>query len=61
MPAARVKPCLRGPAATHRTLLSVPFGNVACKIAISGRVLDALGCGVSKLLRARDSSRRFQA
>ncbi len=36
---------------TRRTLLSIhPFGNVACKIAISGRVLlDALNSGVSKL------------
>jgi 2',3'-cyclic-nucleotide 2'-phosphodiesterase (5'-nucleotidase family) len=36
---------------TRRTLLSIhPFGNVACKIAVSGRVLlDALNSGVSKL------------
>ena len=36
---------------TRRTLLSIhPFGNVVCKIAVSGRVLlDALNHGVSKL------------
>jgi len=36
---------------TRRTLLSIhPFGNVACKIAVSGRVLlDALTHGVSRL------------
>jgi 2',3'-cyclic-nucleotide 2'-phosphodiesterase (5'-nucleotidase family) len=36
---------------THRTLLTMhPFGNVVCKIAVSGRVLlDALNSGVSKL------------
>jgi 2',3'-cyclic-nucleotide 2'-phosphodiesterase (5'-nucleotidase family) len=36
---------------TRRTLLSIhPFGNIACKIAVSGRVLlDALNHGVSKL------------
>jgi 2',3'-cyclic-nucleotide 2'-phosphodiesterase (5'-nucleotidase family) len=36
---------------TRRTLLSIlPFGNVVCKIAVSGRVLlDALNSGVSKL------------
>jgi 5'-nucleotidase/UDP-sugar diphosphatase len=36
---------------TRRTLLSIhPFGNVLCKVAISGRVLlDALNSGVSKL------------
>jgi 2',3'-cyclic-nucleotide 2'-phosphodiesterase (5'-nucleotidase family) len=36
---------------TRRTLLSIhPFGNVACKIAISGKVLlEALNSGVSKL------------
>ena len=36
---------------TRRTLLSIhPFGNVACKISVSGRVLlEALNHGVSKL------------
>jgi 2',3'-cyclic-nucleotide 2'-phosphodiesterase (5'-nucleotidase family) len=36
---------------TRRTLLSIhPFGNIVCKIAVSGRVLlDALNHGVSKL------------
>jgi 5'-nucleotidase / UDP-sugar diphosphatase len=36
---------------TRRTLLSIhPFGNIACKIAVSGRVLrDALEHGVSRL------------
>ncbi len=36
---------------TRRTLLSMhPFGNIACKIAVSGRVLlDALNNGVAKL------------
>ena len=36
---------------TRRTLLSIhPFGNIACKIAVNGRVLlDALNHGVSKL------------
>jgi len=36
---------------TRRTLLAMhPFGNVVCKIAVSGRVLlDALNSGVSKL------------
>jgi 5'-nucleotidase / UDP-sugar diphosphatase len=36
---------------TRRTLLTIhPFGNVVCKIAVSGRVLlDALNSGVSKL------------
>jgi 5'-nucleotidase len=36
---------------TRRTLLTMhPFGNVVCKIAVSGRVLlDALNSGVSKL------------
>jgi len=36
---------------TRRTLLSIhPFGNVVCKIAVSGRVLlEALNSGVSKL------------
>ena len=36
---------------TRRTLLSIhPFGNVACKIAVTGQVLlDALNHGVSKL------------
>jgi 5'-nucleotidase / UDP-sugar diphosphatase len=36
---------------TRRTLLSIhPFGNVVCKIAVSGRVLlEALNHGVSKL------------
>jgi 2',3'-cyclic-nucleotide 2'-phosphodiesterase (5'-nucleotidase family) len=36
---------------TRRTLLSIhPFGNVVCKVAISGRVLlDALNSGVSRL------------
>ncbi len=36
---------------TRRTLLSIhPFGNIACEIAVSGRVLlDALNHGVSKL------------
>ncbi len=36
---------------TRRTLLSIhPFGNVVCKIAVSGRVLlDALNHGVAKL------------
>jgi 5'-nucleotidase / UDP-sugar diphosphatase len=36
---------------TRRTLLSIhPFGNVVCKVAVSGRVLlDALNSGVSRL------------
>ena len=36
---------------TRRTLLTIhPFGNVVCKIAVTGRVLlDALNSGVSKL------------
>ena len=36
---------------THRTLLEMhPFGNVICKLAMSGRaVLDALNSGVSRL------------
>jgi 5'-nucleotidase / UDP-sugar diphosphatase len=36
---------------TRRTLLSIhPFGNIVCKIAVSGRaLLDALNHGVSKL------------
>jgi 2',3'-cyclic-nucleotide 2'-phosphodiesterase (5'-nucleotidase family) len=36
---------------TRRTLLSIhPFGNIACKLAVSGRVLhDALEHGVSRL------------